>query len=73
MKKPDLTAQMARESKTTKAAAADDVHQIVHELLDRLRKGYSAELPGVGTFTRELNGKLGFQAPVRRKSKERKS
>lgn len=72
MKKSDLTRQIARESKLTRAAAADELDRIVHELLERVRKGYPAELPGLGTFMPGLNGKLGFQAPSRPKTKDRK-
>ena len=50
MKKTEITARVARQSRTTQAAAADKLDQIVSHILDRLRKGESAKLPGLGTF-----------------------
>ena len=50
MKKEQLAKQLAKESKITKAAAADQLDRIVSDLLLRVRKGQSASLPGLGTF-----------------------
>ncbi|HYL38435.1 MAG TPA: HU family DNA-binding protein [Bryobacteraceae bacterium] len=50
MKKEQLAEQLAKESKITKAAAADQLDRIVSDLLLRVRKGQSASLPGLGTF-----------------------
>jgi hypothetical protein len=50
MKKEQLAKQLAKESNISNAAAADQLDQIVSDLLARVRKGQSASLPGLGTF-----------------------
>lgn len=43
--------QLAKNSSVTPAKAADQVDQVVHRLLRKLRKGKAAPLPGVGILT----------------------
>ena len=50
MKKEQLASQLAKESKITAAAAADQVDRILNDILERIRRGQSASLPGLGTF-----------------------
>lgn len=50
MKKKQLAQQLAKESRITPGAAADQVDRIVGDIVQRLRKGQSAALPGLGTF-----------------------
>ena len=50
MKSEQLAKQLAKESRISNAAAADQLDQIVSDLLARVRKGQSASLPGLGTF-----------------------
>ncbi len=50
MKKADLAGKLARQTHRSRAAAADDVDQVVHEILTRLRQGEEARLPGLGTL-----------------------
>jgi nucleoid DNA-binding protein len=50
MKKEQLARQLAKESKITAAAAADQVDRILNDILERIRRGRSASLPGLGTF-----------------------
>lgn len=50
MKKTDLAGRLARQTRVTKAAAADELDRIVHDILRRLRHGKPAELPGLGRF-----------------------
>lgn len=50
MKKTDLTARLARQTRVSKAVAADELDRIVHDILRRLRRGKSAVLPGLGEF-----------------------
>ena len=50
MKKADLTRRIAESSKLSRAAAADELDRLVHEILQRVRKGQLAELPGLGTL-----------------------
>ncbi|MFN3322217.1 MAG: HU family DNA-binding protein [Bryobacteraceae bacterium] len=50
MSKNNLTELLARRSHLNRAAAADQVHRLVHSIVRSLRKGQGAELPGLGTF-----------------------
>jgi nucleoid DNA-binding protein len=50
MKKVQLARQLAKETRMTAAAAADQVDRILHDIVQRVRKGHSASLPGLGTF-----------------------
>ena len=50
MKKEQLTRRLAKQSRISTAAAADQVDRVVHKILKRLRKGQNASLPGLGTF-----------------------
>jgi len=50
MKKDQLARQLAKEARISPAAAADQVDRIVTDILMRIRKGQTANLPGLGTF-----------------------
>ena len=50
MKKEQLTRRLAKESHISRGAAADEVDRILNNLLQRVRKGQPASLPGLGTF-----------------------
>jgi len=50
MKKIDITRRIARRSKLSRAAAADQLDRVVHRILKNLRKGKAVSLPGLGTF-----------------------
>ncbi len=50
MKKAQLAKQLAKEARMTTAAAADQVDRILLDIVQRVRKGQSASLPGLGTF-----------------------
>lgn len=50
MKKQDLAAKLARQAKLSKAAAADQLDRLVHEILRKLRNGEPVALPGLGRF-----------------------
>jgi hypothetical protein len=50
MKREQLARRLAKESGITPAAAADQLDQILNGLLQRVRQGHSASLPGLGTF-----------------------
>ena len=50
MDKDDLASRLARRTGKTKAAAADEVDRVVHQILAKLRRGERAPLPGLGTF-----------------------
>ena len=69
MKKADLTKRIARTSKMSRAAAADQLDRLVHEILERVRKGEPASLPGLGTFTAGGEGSFGTGERNRKKEK----
>lgn len=50
MKKEQLARRWAKESGISPAAAADQLDQILNDVLKRVRHGQSASLPGLGMF-----------------------
>ncbi len=51
MKKNDLAQRLARDTNLSKAAAADELDRVVHDIVKNLRRGVPVRLPGLGTFT----------------------
>ena len=51
MRKQDIAARLARKAHLSRAAAADRLDRIIHEILTELKKGNPVALPGLGTFT----------------------
>ena len=43
--------QLSKDSSVTPGRAADQIDKVVHRLLQKLRKGEAAPLPGVGVIT----------------------
>lgn len=72
MKKEQLARQLAKESRITPAAAADQVDSILNAILKRVRKGQSASLPGLGTFApgRKEDFQFDRNTPIRKGSKK---
>jgi nucleoid DNA-binding protein len=50
MNRNELASRLARQTRSTRAAAADRLDQLVHDILVRLRRGEKVTLPGLGTF-----------------------
>jgi nucleoid DNA-binding protein len=50
MKKAQLARRLAKCSHIGRAAAADQLDWILGDILNRIRHGHSASLPGLGTF-----------------------
>jgi len=50
MRKEQLARRLAKESRISTAAAADQLDRMVSDILRRVRSGQSAALPGFGTF-----------------------
>ncbi len=48
MKIQQLTRTLARQSQLPAAEARDEVEELVHRIVTRLRQGQSVDLPGVG-------------------------
>lgn len=61
MKSTEFTKRLAKQSKLTRAAAADQLDRVVHEILERVRKGKPASLPGLGTFSPGQEVDFGFE------------
>jgi len=51
MKKQDLATRLARKTRVSRAAAADRLDRIIHDILAELKKGNPVSLPGLGTLT----------------------
>jgi nucleoid DNA-binding protein len=65
MKKAELTREIALQSKLSRADAADQLDRVVHEILQRVRKGQPATLPGLGTFAAGQDGTMPSRPPRR--------
>ncbi len=50
MKRAELAKRLAQQTGISTAAAADQLDVILSGILRRVRQGYSASLPGLGTF-----------------------
>jgi len=61
MKKPQIARNIARQTGVTPAEAADRLDRVVHEILDGLRRGGAAELPGLGRFHPVAGGRIRFE------------
>jgi nucleoid DNA-binding protein len=61
MKKPELAKRMARRSGVSEAEAADQLDRVVHQILQKLRRGQEAPLPGLGKFRVGHDGKISFE------------
>ena len=51
----ELARKLARKDRLSSAAARDQVDEVVHRILQALRKGRPVELPGVGKLVSESN------------------
>jgi len=65
MKKSQLAARLAKETGIPKAAAADQLDHVVHQIISRLRNGETARLPGLGKFTPGTKRKFQFERQKR--------
>jgi len=71
MKKHDLASRLARQARVSRAAAADRLDRMIHDILAELKRGNPVSLPGLGTFTpgRELS--FESEPPHRKKGPRR--
>jgi nucleoid DNA-binding protein len=51
MKKANLAKRLARDAGVSRAEAADQLNHVVSQIIANLKKGESAQLPGLGKFT----------------------
>jgi len=61
MKKPEIARRIARQAGVSQAEAADHLDRVVSEILTSLRRGESAELPGLGRFRPASGGRIRFE------------
>jgi nucleoid DNA-binding protein len=67
MKKQQLARRLAKESRMTEGAAADQVDRILSDLQQLMRNGQSASLPGLGTFRSGRKRDFPFDPPKNKK------
>jgi nucleoid DNA-binding protein len=48
MKREELARKLADQKHVSRAAARDQVDELVHKIMQSLRKGQPVELPGIG-------------------------
>ena len=63
MKKNHLAKRLAKQSRTSTAAAADRLDRVVGRILKNLRNGEQADLPGLGTFIPGAKPAFHFDRP----------
>jgi nucleoid DNA-binding protein len=61
MRKPELAKRMARRSGVSEAEAADRLDRVVYQILEKLRRGQEAQLPGLGKFRVGRDGRISFE------------
>ncbi len=61
MKKPEIARRIARQAGVSQAEAADRLDRMVSEILTSLRRGESADLPGLGRFRPTSGGRIRFE------------
>lgn len=71
MKKDELTKRLAREARVSDAAAADRLDQVIHDILESLRRGQAAALPGLGKFVPGKRTGFEFEAPAPKKRRRK--
>jgi nucleoid DNA-binding protein len=54
MKRDELAQTLAREQGLSKSEARDEVDELVHKIIGKLRQGKPVKLPGVGKLAAKL-------------------
>jgi len=62
MTKSDLATRLARQNRSSKAEAADQLDRVIHEIISKLRKGQPARFPGLGSFSPGEKWRFQFDA-----------
>jgi nucleoid DNA-binding protein len=60
MKKPEIARKIARRAGLSPAEAADRLDHIVNDIVDKLRHGKEAKIPGLGRFHPASDGRIRF-------------
>jgi nucleoid DNA-binding protein len=63
MKRKELAKELAREQNLSQAAALDQLDEIVHRVVESLRRGQTAEMPGVGELVAQTGVPQQLRAP----------
>jgi len=61
MRKAEIAKRMARSAGLSEAEAADRLDRVVRQILENLRRGRPASLPGLGEFRTGSDGKVAFR------------
>lgn len=61
MKKAEIAKRMARSAGVSEAEAADRLDRVVRQILENLRRGRPAALPGLGEFKPRADGQVSFE------------
>jgi nucleoid DNA-binding protein len=61
MKREELACVLSRQTNLSRAAARDQIDELVHRILKTLREGQPVELPGVGKLVAKSAGRRGQQ------------
>lgn len=69
MKQSELIRRLARATGVSPAAAADQLDSIVTGIVERLRKGQTAKIPGLGAFPAGNRSQFDFAKSDRYKKK----
>jgi nucleoid DNA-binding protein len=59
VKREELARTLSRQTRLSRAAARDQVDELVHRILKTLRKGQAVELPGVGKLVAKAASRRG--------------
>ena len=61
MRKAEIAKRMARSTGLSEAEAADRLDRVVRQILENLRRGRPASLPGLGRFRNGPDGQVAFE------------
>jgi nucleoid DNA-binding protein len=59
MKREELARVLSRQTNLSRAAAQDQIDELVHRILKTLREGRPVELPGVGKLVAKSGSRRG--------------
>ena len=57
MKQEELARELARQARVPAAAAQDQIDELVHRIVRKLRQGQRVDLPGVGKLVARAGGR----------------
>jgi len=64
MTKSELAKRLARQTRLSRAEAADQLDRLVHQIVSNLRRGQPVRLPGLGSFSPGEKWKFRFDTVV---------